>query len=107
MNLDPNQQGPKYDPPLALDKLPEHLKSDPLHRWRAEHGIELIHEEPSWEEFERIRNNWNLMTPEQKALSDAKAVELFGLGNEDHAKRLRIRMLIKRLAKRWKTDTQH
>lgn len=34
-----------YDPPFSYDQLPEHLKNDPVHKWRAETGIELIHKE--------------------------------------------------------------
>jgi len=55
-----------------------------MHRWRAEAGIELIHEEPTLEEFQRIRQNWELMTPKQKAISDIKSKELFGVDNQTH-----------------------
>ena len=87
----------KYEPPYPLSKLPESLHGDPVHRWRAETGIELVHEEPDWGEYQRIQRNWQLMTPEQKAQSDAKSVALFGVDNMAHAKRLRLRMLVKRL----------
>jgi hypothetical protein len=87
----------KYDPPYPLNKLPKHLRNDPVHRWRAETGIELIHEEPTWEEFQRIQRNWKLMTPEQKKMSDAKSLELFGVDNATHAKRLKLKMLLKRI----------
>ena len=87
----------KYEPPYSLDRLPKHLHDDPTHRWRAESGIELIHEEPSWDEYQRIQRNWQLMTPEQKAVSDAKAMELFGMDNMTYAKHIRMRMLLKRL----------
>lgn len=74
----------KYDPPLEYDKLPEELKNDPVHVWRAQTGIELIHKEPTLEELNRIWNNWQLMNDEQKAISDKKSMELFKMNNEDH-----------------------
>ena len=86
-----------YDPPYPLSKIPEYLQSDPIHRWRAETGIELIHEEPTLEEFERILKNWRLMSPEQKKESDRKSRELFGVGNLANARLLRERMSIKKL----------
>lgn len=73
-----------YDPPLSFDKLPEHLKNDPIHAWRAQTGIELIHKEPTIEEFNRIWDNWNKMSDEQKSISDQKSMELFGKNNHDH-----------------------
>lgn len=73
-----------YDPPLSFDKLPDHLKNDPVHEWRAQTGIELIHQEPSLEELNRIWANWNKMTDEQKSISDQKSIELFGKNNHDH-----------------------
>jgi hypothetical protein len=85
----------KYVPPLSLDKLPEHLLKDPVHHWRAKTGIELIHEEPSWDEFQRIIKNWKLMTPKQKSISDVKSKEFFGVDNMTHAKHLCPRMEIK------------
>lgn len=81
----------KYDPPLGLDKLKAkhpHLLDDPVHRWRAEQGIELIHPEPSPEEQERIWANWQLMAKELQALSDAKSRELFGMTNAEHHQKL-------------------
>lgn len=72
-----------YDPPLSFDKLPEHLKNDPIHAWRAQTGIELIHKEPTIEEFNRIWDNWNKMSDEQKSISDQKSMELFGKNNHD------------------------
>jgi hypothetical protein len=78
----------RYDPPMGYDQLPEHLKGDPIHAWRANSGIELIHKEPSREELERIWANWNLMTPEMKAASDSKSMELFGCSNADNYRAL-------------------
>lgn len=78
----------EYDPPLEYEKLPDHLKNDNIHSWRAKTGIELIHKEPSLEELNRIWNNWQLMTDEQKKISDEKSIELFGKDNESHYKEL-------------------
>jgi hypothetical protein len=74
----------RYDPPLPLNQLPKHLQSCPIHYWRAKTGIELIHEEPDYNEFIRIWRNWKLMTPEQKKASDKKSIELFGIDNQKH-----------------------
>ena len=74
----------KYNPPLEYDKLPPHLKKDPVHVWRAKTGIELIHKEPSLKELNRIWENWNLMTDEQKSISDKKSYEFFGKDNKTH-----------------------
>ncbi|MBU6426786.1 hypothetical protein KGQ27_00925 [Patescibacteria group bacterium] len=62
----------------------EILLKDSVHLWRAETGIELIHKEPTLEEQERIWKNWNEMTEEMKAQSDAKSKELFGMDNATH-----------------------
>ena len=85
----------KYSPPYPLDKIPAYLHDDPVHRWRAENGIELIHEEPSFKEFVRIIQNWKLMTPEQKKLSDEISIKLFGITNEENIKKLYDIMLSK------------
>lgn len=66
--------------PEKADKL----LSDPVHFWRADTGIELIHKEPSMEEQKRIWGNWLEMTDEQKKISDAKSLELFGITNSEH-----------------------
>ncbi|MFA5987340.1 MAG: hypothetical protein WC797_01665 [Candidatus Paceibacterota bacterium] len=65
------------------DKVQMLLK-DPVHLWRAETGIELIHKEPTLEEQLRIWKNWNEMTEEMKQKSDAKSMELFGKDNTSH-----------------------
>lgn len=75
---------PKYDPPLPFDQLPEHLKGDEVHAWRAKHGIELIHKEPTLEELERIWKNWNLMSKAQKIISNNESIRLFGMDNREH-----------------------
>ena len=92
INLDKDQpkdlMKEEYDPPIGYDKLPEHLKNDEIHVWRAKTGIELIHQEPSLEELNRIWINWNEMDDNQKAISDKKSMELFGMTNEQHYKKL-------------------
>lgn len=80
-----------YSPPMALAEVMKkypHLLKDPVHKWRAESGIELIHQEPSLEELQRIRKNWDLMSSEQKAVSEAKAKEMFGVDNNTHYQNL-------------------
>ena len=101
---------PLYEPPYSLRDAIKHLgyrmfrkafgelkglrpaaNSTPgqkAHVWRALTGIELIHREPSKEELVRIVDNWNLMTNEQKKISDEKSLELFGVTNEENAKQL-------------------
>ena len=82
----------QYEPPYTLeeiranydDKTYQELASDPVHRWRAVTGIELIHREPTYQELCRIWQNWQLMDDEEKMISDQKSVELFGVDNETH-----------------------
>lgn len=83
----------RYDPPMSIEEIKKkgysHLLKDPIHRWRAEQGIELIHKEPTLEELERIWENWQLMLPKQKELSDQKSKEFFGMTNKEHYEKLR------------------
>ena len=65
------------------------LINDPCHNWRANTGIELIHKEPTEQEFNRIWNNWQLMSDEDKQKSDAKSIELFGVDNKTHYEQLK------------------
>ena len=82
----------KYDPPYNAEQIKANygedlynkLIQDPVHKWRVETGIEIIHKEPTKKELDRIWNNWQLMTPEQKSLSDEKSLELFGLSNKEN-----------------------
>lgn len=74
----------EYDPPLPYDQLPEHLKKDPVHVWRAKTGIELIHKEPTLAELKRIWKNWLLMDDDMKKTSDEKSMEFFGMDNRSH-----------------------
>lgn len=86
----------RYDPPMSLkeirqtygDNLYNKLKADPVHRWRAETGIELIHKEPSKQELIRIMYNWKQMPVKYKLISDKKSLELFGMTNKEHFKKL-------------------
>lgn len=86
-----------YEPPYTLDTIKQKygdevyrkLRDDPVHRFRAETGIEVIHKEPTCDEFERIVNNWDLMTPEQKKQSDEFSMKMFGLNNHDRIDNIR------------------
>lgn len=81
-----------YKPPYTIQEIKnkfsqevmEELLNDPIHVWRAETGIELIHKEPTKEEQERIWQNWNEMDDEQKNISNKKSLELFGKNNIEH-----------------------
>jgi RimJ/RimL family protein N-acetyltransferase len=81
-----------YDPPYNAkqvranygDKTYQRLRKDPAHLWRMRTGIELIHREPSKEELERIWANWQLMSDEQKRISNKKSIELFGKTNAEN-----------------------
>lgn len=83
-----------YFPPYTIkeikEKYPENVAEkilgDPVHLWRAETGIELIHKEPDIEEQKRIWKNWQEMSEEQKKISDVKSIEFFGLKNEENNK---------------------
>jgi hypothetical protein len=82
----------KYDPPYSEKQIEaaygkdksKKLMSDPVHSWRALTGIELIHKEPRLDELQRIWENWQLMTDDMKARSDAKSIILFGKTNQEH-----------------------
>lgn len=80
----------KYSPPYSPEQIKkifpksfaEILLKDPIHGWRATTGIELIHKEPTLKEQLRIWKNWQLMSKEQKEISDQKSLELFGVANQ-------------------------
>lgn len=87
-----------YEPPYTarqmLDagyspELVRRLMADPVHRWRADTGIELIHKEPDLREALRVWVNWNRMTAAAKRRSDRKSIALFGVDNKTHFERLR------------------
>ncbi len=80
-----------YQRPYTIEEISknypdkaEALLKDPVHLWRAETGIELIHKEPTFEEQERIWKNWNEMIDEMKKESDQKSFEFFGKDNATH-----------------------
>jgi len=80
---------------LTESEIAEKLIKDPVHRWRAETGIELVHEEPTKQELERIWRNWQEMNNELKQTSDQKSQELFGLDNKEHYLKLIAKYYIK------------
>lgn len=89
----PNNES--YSPPMSVSEIKKNyptkassLLKDPVHRWRAENGIELIHKEPTLDELNRIWNNWLLMSDEQKKISDEYSKKIFGKSNEAHFKEL-------------------
>ena len=92
-----NSTNEEYEPPYTLAQIkanyPEDiyrkLASCPIHRWRAENGIELIHKEPTDEELDRIWRNWQLMPQDMKDRSDEKSLELFGMTNSEHYRQLK------------------
>ncbi len=77
-----NEDSLQYEPPYTLEQIkanyPEEvylqLANDPVHKWRADTGIELIHKEPTEEELDRIWNNWQLMPQEMKDISNKKSI---------------------------------
>jgi len=87
-----NKESLRYDPPYTPEEIRRHydkhtyemLMNDPVHRWRAETGIELIHKEPTLDEFTRICKNWKLMDDEMKKQSDEQSIRIFGMTNEEH-----------------------
>ena len=79
-----------FDPPMSIDSIKQNypiiansLLRDPVHKWRAENGIELIHKEPSINEQKRIWENWQKMSKYQKLISDKKCKELSGYTNKE------------------------
>ncbi len=91
-----------YEPPYSKEEIKkyypnkaESLLNDPVHLWRAETGIELIHREPDINEQNRIWENWKQMSEFQKEASDQKSLDLFGLTNEEHHNLLNLMCDIK------------
>ena len=70
-------------------ELVDKLMRDPVHRWRARTGIELIHKEPDLREALRVWVNWNRMTAADKRRSDRKSMAVFGVDNKTNFERLR------------------
>jgi len=84
-----------YSPPYNVEEIRLHYPdlaerplADPVHHWRATTGIELIHEEPSLTEQERIWANWQEMSADMKEKSEDKSQELFGLNNSEHHRQI-------------------
>lgn len=69
----------------------DRLAQDPAHKFRMDTGIELIHQEPTLEELQRIYKNYTLMPVNLQRISDSKSLELFGLKNRAHYRHLRKR----------------
>lgn len=86
-----------YDRPFSYDEIvrnygkskADELMKDDAHKFRADSGIELIHKEPTKEELLRIWKNWNNMNPKDKAISDKKSMELYGLTNAENFNKLK------------------
>ena len=78
----------KYEKPYNIETLKElypKLLDDPIHKWRAKNGIELIHKEPDFQEQKRIFYNWNSMPKSLQEKSDKKSQQLFKCSNlENH-----------------------
>lgn len=64
------------------------LMKDPAHTFRADTGIELIHQEPSKDELDRIMDEWDKMSNSDKKKSDEMSIKLFGKDNKSHFKEL-------------------
>lgn len=92
----------RYDPPYSKEevlknygpKLYNKLSKDPAHKFRMDTGIELIHQEPSIKELNRIFKNWNYMSDSQKRISDDKCKELFGMSNNEYYEYLILNVYI-------------
>lgn len=81
----------QYQPPYNAQQMRQNgydqetiqrLKRDPVHSWRMQTGIQLIHRQPSKSQLERIWKNWQLMDDEQKRKSNDKCMQLFGVTNQ-------------------------
>ena len=81
----------KFEKPYTYDEclkfygkdLADKLLNDPVHKWRMETGLELIHKEPILDEQERIWKNWQLMSDDENEISDKKCLEISGMTNEE------------------------
>ena len=81
----------QYEPPYNEQQMRQNgysqdiilaLKRDPVHSWRMKTGLQLIHRQPTKTQLERIWNNWQRMTDDQKIVSDQKCIQLFGCTNQ-------------------------
>jgi len=78
-----------YERPYTLEEIREkygeeiyrRLKDDPVHRFRAETGIEVIHREPTKDEFNRIVRNFWAMPSDMIKKSNEFSKKIFGKSN--------------------------
>ena len=52
--------------------------------WMKETGLALLHPCGSSEGLQELWRRWQEMDDQGKRVSDAKSIELFGMGNEEH-----------------------
>ena len=52
--------------------------------WVRENGIDMIYPAGTKEKLDKIWENWQELSPQQKRLSDEKSIELFGMDNTNH-----------------------
>lgn len=52
--------------------------------WMEETGLALLHPCGSSQGLEELWQKWMSMSDTDKQRSDAKSIELFGMGNEEH-----------------------
>lgn len=52
--------------------------------WMKETGLALMYPTGSGESLEALWQRWRSMSQEDQKKSDAKSIELFGMGNEEH-----------------------
>lgn len=87
-------QAVQYNPPMSKQQIvknnKQHLLNDPIHKWRAQTGIQLIHKQPTLKQLNRIMKNWNLMSDQMKQKSDIKSIQLFGMTNVEHYNKLKV-----------------
>ena len=58
--------------------------------WMEETGLALLHPCGSSQGLEELWQKWMSMSDTDKRESDAKSIELFGMGNEEHYEILQL-----------------
>lgn len=58
--------------------------------WMKETGLALLHPCGSSQGLEELWQKWMSMSDTDKQRSDAKSIELFGMGNEEHYEILQL-----------------
>ena len=58
--------------------------------WMEETGLALLHPCGSIQGLEELWQKWMSMSDTDKQRSDAKSIELFGMGNEEHYEILQL-----------------